>query len=215
MKVNVLIADSQDLYRAGAEAILQNCESIQVRGIAANAKELLRLYRKYPQSVCLVSSTTPDTNIHDLMSLMRRINPEPKVVILTHSTDLQHLEQSLKAGVKGYISKGCKAEELISLILGVADGNQLFGKTIAQIMAGNVTSSVRKMRASNVSITKREQEILKLIVDGHTSSEIADHLYISARTVETHRSNLMNKLGLKNTAALVRFALEQQKDQPA
>ncbi|TVQ65865.1 MAG: DNA-binding response regulator [Balneolaceae bacterium] len=212
MSIGVLIVESQDLYRAGAEAVLRNRNKFQVHGTATNGKELLKLFRLYPESVCLVSSATPDTNIHELMTALREISSEPKVVIMTLSTDLKHLEQSLKAGVKGYISKNCKTQELIDMIEGVNEGNQLFGKTIAQIMAGSVTSANRKPKVINGAITKREQEILKFIVEGYTSSEIAEHLFISARTVETHRSNLMNKLGIKNTAALVRFAMEQDSE---
>lgn len=210
MKIHLLLSESQELYRAGVETVLKLRNEFDLRGSCANGRELIRLYRQFPGSVCLISSTTPDTNIHDLMLSLRRISSDPIVVIMTHSSDLLHLEQSIRAGVKGYISKACKADELADLIIGVSEGNQLFGKSIAQIMAGSVASSGRKTRLAAGTITKREQEILKLIVEGYTSSEIAEHLYISARTVETHRSNLMNKLGIKNTAALVRFALEEK-----
>ncbi len=209
-KIKVLIADSYDVYRHGLQTILADSGKFVLNSAAKSGKELISAYRKHPESLCLISSNIADANIHELLQKLRAINSEVLVIVLTYSTDISHLNQSLKAGVKGYLTKNCSSSELIEAVESVAAGEQAFGKSVSQLMIGRYADQAKNTdKKSDKNITKREREILKLIVEGYTSSEIAKILYISTRTVETHRSNLMNKLELKNTAALVRFALEE------
>jgi len=209
-KVHVLVAESFDIYRRGLESVLRSENSVHLVEVCDSGKTLIKLYKKYPASVCLVSSGIPDMNIHDLMAELSKISDEPPVIVLTHSTELTHLNQTLKAGVKGYLTKNAPASELINAIIEVSKGRQAFGKSASQLMIGKYADSAKKTPPKGKKlITKREKEIVKLIVKGYTSAEIANLLFISPRTVETHRSNLMNKLELKNTAALVRYAMEQ------
>lgn len=209
-KIRVLIADSYDVYRHGLQSILADSGKFILNSAAKNGKELISAFRKHPKSLCLISSNIADANIHELLQKLRSINSDVQVIVLTYSTDVSHLNQSLKAGVKGYLTKNCSSSELIEAVESVAAGEQAFGKSVSQLMIGRYADQAKNTdNKSDKNITKREREILKLIVEGYTSSEIAKILYISTRTVETHRSNLMNKLELKNTAALVRFALEE------
>lgn len=210
-KIRVLIADSYDVYRRGLQSILSESGKVILEKTATNGKELITAFRKNPESLCLISSNIADANIHDLLQKLRQINENVQVIVLTYSTDISHLNQSLKAGVKGYLSKNCSADELVESVVTVSKGDQAFGKSVSQLMIGRYADQAKKTSPKpNRQITKREREILKLIVEGYTSPEIAKILFISSRTVETHRSNLMNKLELKNTAALVRFALEEE-----
>lgn len=209
-KIRVLIADSYDIYRRGLESVLTGNDKFLLEKAARSGKELVSAFKKSPDSLCLISSNIADANIHELLQKLRKINEEVPVIVLTYSTDISHLNQSLKAGVKGYLSKNCTSDELIESVIAVAKGEQAFSKSVSQLMIGRYADQAKKTSSKPVrQITKREREILKLIVEGYTSPEIAKILYISTRTVETHRSNLMNKLELKNTAALVRFALEE------
>ncbi|WP_146198522.1 response regulator transcription factor [Rhodohalobacter mucosus] len=209
-KIKVLVADSYDIYRRGLHSVLTGYGKFTLFEAAKNGKELISAFKKNPDSLCLISSNIADANIHDLLLKLRKINEDVPVIVLTYSTDISHLNQSLKAGVKGYLTKNCTSDELIQSVLTVANGEQAFSKSISQLMIGRYADQAKKTTSKPVrQITKREREILKLIVEGYTSPEIAKILYISTRTVETHRSNLMNKLELKNTAALVRFALEE------
>lgn len=209
-KVQVLVAESFDIYRHGLESVLKASGKVQVGKVCTSGKELIKNYKNLPDSVCLVSSGIPDMNIHDLMMELKKINQEAAVIVLTHSTDISHLNQSLKAGVKGYLTKNAPSEELLHAVTEVSEGRQSFGKSASQLMIGKYTDIAKKSPSGEKNlITKREREIVKLIVKGYTSAEIANMLFISTRTVETHRSNLMNKLELKNTAALVRYAMEE------
>lgn len=209
-KVQVFIAESVDIYRHGLEVVLKASDSLQLKKVCTSGKELIQQFKKSPDAVCVVSSGISDINIHDLMLKLEKIQNKPKVIVLTHSTEITHLNQSLKAGVKGYLTKNSSSEELITAIIDVSKGEQVFGKSTSQLMIGRYADITKKTAGGNKTlITKREKEIMKLIVKGYTSAEIADLLFISTRTVETHRSNLMNKLKLKNTAALVRYAMEE------
>lgn len=209
-KVHVLVAESSDIYRYGLESILKESTKIQIFRVCTSGKELIKHYKKSSNSVCLISSGISDMNIHDLMLELEKINEHAAAIVLTHSTEISHLNQALKAGVKGYLTKNASADELISVILQVSEGKQAFGEAASQMMVGRYADLAKKKPSANKKlITKREREIMKLIVKGYTSAEIANQLFISTRTVETHRSNLMNKLELKNAAALVRYAMEE------
>ena len=207
-KIKVLIAENYDIYRHGLSSILSDSASITDVAVTKSAKELIREYKDHPDAVCIISSNLEGSNIHDLMQRLEKISPSPKVIILTYSTDVSHLNQSLKAGVKGYLMKNCSSKELLIAVSEVSKGKKSFSKSISQIMADKYADEAKKPSKSN-KLTKRETEVLKLIVEGYTSPEIAKMLFISPRTVETHRSNLMSKLKIKNTAALVRYALEE------
>lgn len=208
-KIKVLIAENFDIYRHGLSSILSEVTTISDVTAVRSAKDLIQAYKKTPRAVCVVSSNIEGSNIHDLMQRLEKISPEPKVIVLTYSTDVNHLNQSLKAGVNGYLMKNCTVSELESAIMDVANGEKAFSKSVSQMMANKYADQAIKPAGINKKLTKRETEVLKLIVEGHTSPEIAKLLFISPRTVETHRANLMSKLEIKNTAALVRYALEK------
>lgn len=207
--IPILLADSLDIFRKGLETIISENKEYNLLGSAVSGKSLIKKFRKHPEAICIISSTVADLNIHEIMQKLKVINDGAKVIVLTNSTDISHLNQSLKTGVKGYLTKTISEEELKEAVNSVANGKQAFGKSISQLMIGKYAELAKNGPSTKrKQITKREREVLKLIVDGYTSSEIAKFLFISPRTVETHRSNLMNKLEIKNTAALVRYALE-------
>ncbi|MEX2436495.1 MAG: response regulator transcription factor [Balneolaceae bacterium] len=207
--ISILLADSLDIFRKGLESIVSENKELKLLGSAVSGKSLIKKFRKHPEAICIISSTIADLNIYEIMQKLKAINNGARVIVLTNSTEISYLNQSLKTGVKGYLTKTISESELIEAVNSVANGKQAFGKSISQLMIGKYADLAKNGSNTNRrQITKREREVLKLIVDGYTSSEIAKLLFISPRTVETHRSNLMNKLEIKNTAALVRYALE-------
>lgn len=209
----IIIAENQDIYRSGLIAILQNRNDIKIADTVKTGSNLIKSYRENPESVCIISSSLSDSNIHELMKDLKKINPNVKTIVITQSNEISHLHQSLKAGVMGYLTKNGSESELSDIIKSVSNGDQAFGKSISDLMVGKYADIAQRSKPiSKKNITKREREVLKFIVEGYTSAEIAKRLYISVRTVETHRSNLMNKLELKNTAALVRYALEEKQE---
>lgn len=209
----IIIAENQDIYRSGLISILQNRCEFKIADSVKSGSDLIKSYRNNPESVCIISSSLSDSNIHELMKELHKINQYAQAIVITQSNEISHLHQSLKAGVMGYLTKNGSENELSAIIKSVADGNQAFGKSISDLMVGKYADIAQRGKPiSKNNITKREREVLKLIVEGYTSAEIAKRLYISVRTVETHRSNLMSKLEIKNTAALVRYALEEKQE---
>ncbi|MEX0660163.1 MAG: response regulator transcription factor [Balneolaceae bacterium] len=208
--IPILIADKFDISRSGIEAIIKQSNKASAIKSVRTADELLNAYAEDTEAVCIISSNITDTNIHQLMEKLYSYNENAAVMVISNSADLMYLNQSLKAGVNGYLTKNISSKKLIEAIESVHKGERVFSKSVSKLIVGKYADLAKKTGGTKKSaITKREKEILALIVDGYTSSQIAKILHISPRTVETHRSNLMHKLDIKNTAGLVRFAMEQ------
>lgn len=205
----IIIAESLDIYREGLYSIIRNKSSLNVIENVLTAKDLIQTYSLHPDSICLIASTISDMNIQDIMHKLSDINPSISAIVLAHSTDPSLLDMSIKTGVKGYFTKQSSSDELLKIITEVRKGNKAYSSNITELMIDKYREDINRTNAITTKITKREKEIIKFIVDGYTSSEIAKKLFISTRTVETHRANIMTKLKLKNTAALVRYAIQK------
>lgn len=209
--IPILVADKFDISRSGISTILEQSSATKVVQSVKSAEKLISVYKSDPSVICVISTNIQDTNIHDLMTKMRAVNPEPKVIVISNTADLSHLDRALKAGVSGYLTKNISARELVNAIKSAKKGERAFSKSVSKLIVGKYAEFTKKDASDTKTITKREEEVMNLIVDGYTSAEIGEMLYISPRTVETHRANLMQKLKIKNTAALVRYALEEGK----
>ncbi len=210
-QIPVLIADKFDISRSGISTILENSPATTLIEAVKSAEMLVSVYESNPSSICVISTNIQDSNIHDLMSELKKVNDDPKVIVISNTADLSHLNQALKAGVSGYLTKNISSRELVDSIKSAKKGERAFSKSVSKLIVGKYADFTKKGASVAKTITNREKEILNLIVDGYTSAEIAEMLYISPRTVETHRANLMQKLKIKNTAGLVRYALEEGK----
>ncbi len=210
-KAQILVAESNEILLEGITIILSNSNSLRVVDKAVTAKEAAQLFKKHTPDVCLVSDTLEELNIHEFMQTVYEHNEDARVVILTNTIDVNQLNQALKAGVSGCLLKTIDKKQLCESLISAANGDKVFSKQITKLMASHYTNMTQNNSTEEKAapITKRESEVLQLIVDGYTSQEIAELLYISPRTVETHRSNLLHKLNQKNTAGLVRYALEE------
>jgi DNA-binding NarL/FixJ family response regulator len=210
-KIRVLIADDHDIVRFGIVTVLNASERIEVVGEVANGEEALESYARLLPDVCLLDISMPKMSGIESTIAIRREHPNAVILILTMHQNEEYLNQALKAGAAGFILKQSSIKELVAAIDDVHQGRTVFSEPIAKLMADqyvrHAISGIDSISEDAIRLTRREKEITKLIVDGKTSQEIADILFISPRTVEAHRANLMQKLGLKNTAALVKFAV--------
>lgn len=208
-KFTVHIADISEISRQGISALLSRCKWIKAIRIHSSGKELVKAYTNNSHAVCIISSAIHDINLQDIMQRLISINPEAKAIVISGSSDIVHINRALNAGVKGYVTRQISGRELEKSVMAVWNNEQSFSKNVSKTIIEHYADSRNLSQDSKELLTKREREILNLIVKGLTSLEIANRLYISPRTVETHRSNLMQKLKIKNTAGLVRFALEE------
>jgi len=208
--ITVHIADGAEISRQGLVCLVERFACAKTIHSHSTARNFIQAYKNSPNGVCIISTTLADMGLRELMQELKSVNLNCRVIVISGSADIGNVNQALNYGVKGYVTRQVSADELEQTLITVKKGDQAFSRNISKTIVGHYTKK-RNMRHEAVrpAITKREREVLSLIVRGFTSAEIAKRLYISPRTVETHRSNLMQKLEIKNTAELVRFAIEE------
>ncbi len=214
-KTRVLLADDHQMFRTGVTNLLQKEADIEVVGEAKDGEEVVRQASHFKPDVIVMDIQLP---IRDGIQATRQIIanfPTAKILALTSFETEDYLGNMLRAGAKGYILKESPIEELVLAIRTLANGGSYFAKGIsAKIVAmleNNGRPSASKEPADKSSLTQRELEILEHVAAEMTNKEIASLLFISSRTVETHRRNLIQKLKVKNTAGLMRFYLNNFK----
>lgn len=208
-EIKIVLADDHEIVRAGIRRLLSLDKSITILDEVENGQELVEVVEYNRPDVVLSDIMMPVMNGIDATKKIRDKKIDTFVIMLTAYEDAFHLDKALKAGADGYLSKDISARKLIEAIKEVLKGERVFSRSVLKLI--NSDSSLESdPNAQPVVITKREQEILDLVALGKTSQDIADTLYISVRTVESHRYNLMQKLDVKNTAELIRYALTKK-----
>ncbi len=210
--IRILLADDHAVLRAGLKLLLDGRSDMSVIGEAADGAELLSLARTHRPDIILLDLTMPRLGGLEALPLLRQHLPQTRILILTMHDDESYLRQALKAGAAGYVLKKAADVELIAAIQSVMRGDLYVHPTMAKILFEGMIPEMAGQQAEVDlwdSLSNREQEVLRLVALGHTSREIANQLSVSAKTIETHRARGMEKLGLRNRAALVRFALAQ------
>lgn len=203
--IKIIMADDHEVVRVDLRRLLTIDKTIKVLDEAHNGKDAVDLVEYHKPDIALLDILMPQMNGIEATQKIKE-NSNTYVIMLTAYEDSYHLEQALSAGADGYLAKDIGAKELISSIHSVMHGERAFSKSIIKIMQKKYVPE-EEQNSEPVTITKREQEILNLVALGKTSQEIANELFISIRTVESHRYNIMQKLDIKNTAGLVRYSV--------
>jgi len=210
--INILIVDDHQIIRDGVKSLLNDTEGIQVIAEAENGKQAITILEAKNRQIDL---TLIDINmpVMDGIEATRYISqqfPHIKILALTVYDDESHIAEMLNAGASGYILKTTGKQELELSIKTIMANDSYFSKQISnQLMKGLMKKGPSK-KLSNTKLTERETEVLKLISDGYTNPEIAEKLFLSPRTIDAHRRNLLQKLQKKNTAGLVKYAIENE-----
>lgn len=207
--VRILLADDHAVLRAGLRLLLCSQEGFQVVGEAATGMEVISLAEKLRPDLILLDLSMPALGGLDALPMLRRLCPEARILILTMHDDPQYLRQALKNGASGYVLKKAADIELISAVNAVLQGNIYVHPSLTRALLEDIIPAPEHSATTGSweTLSEREREVLRLVALGYTSAEIAEKLSLSAKTVETYRSRGMEKLGLRNRAALVRFAL--------
>ncbi len=196
--------------------MLSGCDEVVVAGLASNGVEALGMIPSYAPDLLLLDLSMPLMGGLELLQKITRLERPPAVLVLSMHTDLPFVHDALNAGASGYISKeDTDRHELLEAIRTIAGGDQYYGKSIQKILAGEVLGDTPRQKTSDGNtpfsvLSKRETEVLRLVLEGMSNQEIADNTFVSIRTVETHKNNIMNKLNLKNTVELVKFAIQHR-----
>lgn len=204
--IKIVFADDHEVVRAGIRRVLSIDKSIRILDEANNGADALELVLYHKPDVALLDIMMPQMTGIEVTNEIKNKQPDTLVVMLTAFEDASHLDQALAAGADGYLSKDVGSKELVEALHNVVAGERVFSKSIV-LLAQNKFMTRGAQTEPAVKITKREQDVLNQIALGKSSTEIAENLFLSVRTVESHRYNIMQKLSIKNTAGLIRFAV--------
>jgi len=206
VSIKVLIVDDHAVVRTGLRLLLEAEDDIEVVGEAGTAREAVFEARSSKPDVILMDVVMPGGSGIDVTPQLLRERPDAKILVLSMQDDPSYVRQAFEAGASGYVLKEAVDAEVVAAVREVAEGRSYVNPTLgARLVAAD--SEARK-RAEADPLSDREREVLRLLALGHTNQEIAKMLYISVRTAETHRAHIMQKLGLRSRADLVRHALE-------
>jgi DNA-binding NarL/FixJ family response regulator len=207
-KIRVLVADDHEIVRYGICSSLRDSKLVKVVAQASDGETAIKEYKQHQPDVAVIDISMPDQDGIATTKAILEIDPDANILILTMYAEEEYINRGLAAGALGYVLKNTDRDTLICAIQNVAKGQTFFSTDVSNVLAQKYARIKRGEEQSESDLTARETEILKWISEGHTSQQIADQLHISPRTVDTHRSNLMQKLNVKNTAALVRYAIK-------
>jgi two-component system nitrate/nitrite response regulator NarL len=204
-KIRVLLVDDHELVRAGVRTLLTSEEDIDVVSEAADGGQAVEMARRTRPDVVLMDIRMPLMSGYEAVAFIKRELPTTSVLMLTSAADEDSIRKSLEIGADGYLVKDVLPEELTMAVRSVRLGERVLSGTAQRVVDNH--ASTRGPDHDGLPLTKRERQIVSMVTSGFTSQQIADHLEISRRTVETHRARIMAKLGVNNAAGLVRLSL--------
>jgi two-component system response regulator NreC len=216
--IKILIVDDHALIRTGIATLLQAYNDFQIVGEAQDGEEAVNMTRTLQPDVAIIDLSMPKMNGIQATKIIREKFPQTRVLILTMHENDEYIYQIFNSGAGGYVLKNSSREELCHAVRAVAQGEKFFSSRVSEIMLESFmrrgASRQHDVTSEDTTLTKREREILTLVAEGMTNQDIADKLFISPRTVDTHRSNIMQKLDLHDAASLVRYAIAHGLSQP-
>ncbi|MDB4655968.1 response regulator transcription factor [Flavobacteriales bacterium] len=204
--IRILLVDDHQIVLDGVKALLDDLDGFDCVATANDGQKALGLLKVFDIDVILMDIDMPVMNGMEATKAVKRDFPNVKVISLTQHSERGMVKQLLACGSDGYLLKNIDQDELAMAIRKVNGGQNYFSSEVTMSLAGKAVE--KSSTGADVEITEREIEILTLIAEGFSSKQIGEKLFISSRTVDTHRTNLMNKLDIHNIAGLIRFALK-------
>ncbi|MDQ3191699.1 MAG: response regulator transcription factor [Bacteroidota bacterium] len=204
----LILIDDHQIIIDGLKSILKNEKDLQVIDYANSGEEILKKSSVQEADLAIVDIDMPEMDGYELTEKLKNINKEIRVLILTMHREEELMKKMIKIGADGYLIKNSDKEILLATIRQVASGKKVYDSELLLSLLEDEKKSLQKQvdHLQDQTITSREKEILALIAHGFSNREIGEKLFISARTVDTHRTNLMNKLNIHNLAGLIRYA---------
>jgi len=209
-KIKVVVADDHTILRQGIKALLDNQEEIEVVGEAKDGREAIKAIEELSPDVILMDIAMPGLNGLEATRRIKKKFPKTKVVVLTMHTNEEYIFQILNAGADGYLVKETAFQDLISAINSVHRGEAFMSPSISKkVMTDYIQRAQGEERVGFDTLTTREREILQLVAEGNSNKKIAEVLFISPKTVETHRAHIMDKLNIHDRAGLIKYAIRK------
>jgi DNA-binding NarL/FixJ family response regulator len=211
-KIKVLIIDDHQIFRDGISSLFNEAEDILVIGYASDGEDALEKIDQLDPDVLLLDISLPKMTGFDLMKIVNKKYPDIKILVLSMHTKDEYIYEAMNAGAFGYLPKqNTSKDELLNAVRTVFKGEEYLNEDMTRVM--QKSHSIKSPMSSDFkksfnTLTKREREIVSLVVEGLTNQEIADKLFVNIRTVETHKTNILQKLQLKSSVDLVKFAIK-------
>jgi DNA-binding NarL/FixJ family response regulator len=207
-KIRIIIADDHQLFRNGLKILLSSFPDLEVSGEASNGEEFLKILKTIPAEIALMDINMPEMDGIEATRKGLKLCPEIKIIALSMYGEEEYYYKMVDAGAKGFLLKDSDISEVKEAILTVAKGGSYFSQELLYHVIQKIKHREHESKTANLS--KREKEILGKICEGLSNQEIADTLFISKRTVDKHRANLLGKTNSKNTASLILFAIRNK-----
>ena len=210
MSIRILLADDHKIVRDGLRTLIGKEAGMEVIGEAENGRKALKMAEKIRPNVVIIDVTMPDMNGIEATKKMVTEIPGVKVIALSMHSDRRFVLGMLEAGASGYLMKDCAFDELAKAVRSVSTGQTYLSPSIADVLVKGYLDRVNeKLSVARSPLTEREREILQLLAEGRSSKEIAAHIGVSVKTVETHRRNMMQKLNMRSVAELTKYAIRE------
>ena len=210
----VIIADDHEIVRRGLRGILEGEGGCRVLAEAADGLTAAQLVEKHKPQVLILDLNMPRLHGIEVLRQTRSTSPHTRVIVLSMHNDEPYVIESLRGGASAYILKGSESQEILQALKEVLSGRRFLSATLSEWAINALVAKPADDADPLQSLTQRERMVVQLAAEGHTNAEIAEKLFISPRTAETHRTNLLRKLGLQTQTDLVRFAIRKGLIQP-
>lgn len=212
-KIKLFLVDDHKMIREGLKTFLTDNPDFEIVAEAENGIDCLSQLENVSVDIVLTDLNMPEMDGLELTKALKEKHPDIKVIALTMMGESQHIKQMLAEGAMGYLLKDCSEEQLVNAIKNVNNGGTYYSPEVTNIILDNIRK-IKPVSKSKVvlemPLTDREKEVLHLILKEQSNKEIADSLFVSVRTVDAHKRNLLDKTGSKNVAGLVLYAIERQ-----
>ncbi|HEX6320229.1 MAG TPA: response regulator transcription factor [Burkholderiales bacterium] len=207
MTIRIIIADDHGVVAEGLKHVVEVQPDMQVVSLAVDGREAVRQARDLQPDVVLMDLSMPELNGADATRAILERDPKCRVIVLSMYSEREYVRRALKAGAAGYVVKRSAAKEVVDAIRAVHAGQRYLSPRVADVVLDDYAGDGAEDLLSKLS--QREREVLQLLAEGHTGAQIAERLSLSQKTVETYRARLVEKLGIRDVAGLVRFAIQR------
>ena len=209
MKIKIVVADDHQLFREGLVNLLESDETIEVIGEAENGKEAIEKVFELKPHILLTDIAMPEMNGMEATRQLKKKLPEIKIIAVSMHSDKQFVKGMLEAGTDAYLLKNCTHQQLLEAVHSVYNGKKYLSEDITELVISGYLDGSNVSDDNYTELSEREKEIFLLLAEGVSTREIGEKLFISVKTVGTHKQNILEKLGLKNNSDIVKYALKK------